>query len=100
MQQTTEAVTTNTPSQKLTFFCRLNLYYFSRPIEAEGDKTHITKFKTKRSSKNQMLHFLDIAELLSSNAWLKWAKRQEKPAENTLKTIPNTVLANIYKKIG
>jgi len=41
--------------------------------------------KIKHRSENQILHPLDIADSLSSNAWLKWTKKQEKMIKNNNK---------------
>ncbi len=35
----------------------------------------------KIRNKKDIPHFLDIADCLSSNAWLKWSKKQEKAAK-------------------
>jgi hypothetical protein len=54
----------------------VNLILISNPIGVEGIK-QTSKRRTDRSLKSGVPHFLDVAESLSSDAWLKWTEKQK-----------------------
>jgi len=43
--------------------------------------------KSLNNFKNQLPHFLDVAEQLSSDAWIKWSQAQEKKLNNKQKIL-------------